>query len=108
MFDPNSAWIPGKFPPTGQTEKYLTANTANTYNATYLRVKSLQVGYTFRNGAFKHIGVHAFRVFANAYDLFTFTGKGLNFVDPEYTDSRLYSYNYPITMNVNIGAQITF
>jgi hypothetical protein len=32
----------------------------------------------------------------------------LNFVDPEYTDSRLYSYNYPITLNINTGVQVTF
>jgi hypothetical protein len=68
----------------------------------------MQVGYTVRGVALRKIHFKALRVFASAYDLLTFTGKGLNFVDPEYTDSRLYSYNYPITMNLNLGAQITF
>jgi TonB-linked SusC/RagA family outer membrane protein len=108
LFDPNSAWIPGKYPSTGLRTNYIGTNSATTYNATYLRVKSMQIGYTFRGVALKRAGFKSLRVFGSAYNLFTFTGKGLNFVDPEYTDSRLYSYNYPITMNVNFGAQVTF
>lgn len=116
MFDAGSAWIPGRYPSTGQRTNYLvtnagtgaSVNSATTYNATYLRLKSLQVGYTFRGVALRKIHFKALRVFASGYDLLTFTGKGLNFVDPEYTDSRLYSYNYPITMNLSLGAQITF
>lgn len=108
LFDPGSNWVPGRYPSTGQRTNYIGNNTATTYNATYLRLKSMQVGYTFRGVALKKMHFKALRVFASGYDLLTFTGKGLNFVDPEYTDSRLYSYNYPITMNVNLGAQVTF
>jgi TonB-linked SusC/RagA family outer membrane protein len=108
MFDATSQWVPGRYPSTGQRTNYIGNNTATTYNATYLRVKSLQIGYTFRGVALKKVRFKGLRVFASAYDLFTFTGKGLNFVDPEYSDSRLYSYNYPITMNLTIGGQVTF
>jgi TonB-linked SusC/RagA family outer membrane protein len=108
LFDPNSAWVPGRYPSTGVRTNYIGTNSATTYNATYLRVKSLQIGYTFRGVALKKVRFKGLRVFGSAYNLLTFTGRGLKFVDPEYTDSRLYSYNYPITMNVNFGAQVTF
>ena len=58
--------------------------------------------------AVQKVKLKALRVFASGYNLLTFTGKGLNFVDPEYTDSRLYSYNYPITLNITTGVQVTF
>jgi TonB-linked SusC/RagA family outer membrane protein len=114
MFDPTSSWIPGRYPSTGQRTNYMANsmgqdyNSANTYNATYLRLKSLQIGYTFKSLAVKQVKLKALRVFASGYNLLTFTGKGLNFVDPEYTDSRLYSYNYPITLNITTGVQVTF
>jgi TonB-linked SusC/RagA family outer membrane protein len=112
MLDPNSPWVPGRFPSTGERSSSVpgnTPNSANTYNATYLRIKSLEIGYTFRGVTLKRLQFKALRVFANAYDLYTFTGKGLNFIDPEYSSTRYFgSYEYPITMNVNIGAQLTF
>lgn len=109
IVDPNSPWVPGKLPSTGERAGYgFSPNTATTYNASYLRVKSLEIAYTFQDVALKKIRFRALRIFINAYDLYTFTGKGLKFIDPEYSASRDYSYNYPITMNTNIGAQVTF
>jgi TonB-linked SusC/RagA family outer membrane protein len=108
MFDPNSPWVPGRYPSTGQRVNYIGNNTATTYDATYLRLKSAQLGYTFHGLTFQKVRLKALRLFVSGYNLLTFTGKGLNFVDPEYTDSRLYSYNYPITMNVTGGVQVTF
>lgn len=109
IFDPNSPWVPGKLPPTGDGIGYnFSPNTKQVYDATYLRIKSVEIGYTFQGVALKKVGFKALRVFMNAYDLYTFTGHGLKFVDPESPASRDYGYNYPITMNVNIGAQVTF
>lgn len=106
--DPNSPWVAGKFPSTGQRTNYIGNNSFNTFNAAYVRLKSLELGYTLPGKILGKAGVKSFRVFANAYDLLTLTGKGLNFIDPEYTDTRLYSYNYPITLNMNLGARLSF
>lgn len=106
--DPNSPWVPGRFPSTGQRTNYIGNNTFNTFNAAYARVKSIELGYTLPRNILKKAGIKNLRVFGNAYNLLTFTGKGLNFVDPEYTDNRLYSYNYPITLNTNLGVRLTF
>lgn len=106
--DPNSPWVPGRFPSTGQRTNYIGNNSFNTFNASYVRLKSIEIGYSLPRAILKKTGIKNFRIFGNAYNLLTWTGKGLNFVDPEYTDTRLYSYNYPITLNSNIGARLTF
>lgn len=106
--DPNSPWIPGRFPSTGQRTNYIGPNTFNTFNAAYVRLKSLEIGYTLPGNVLRKAGIKNLRIFGNAYNLLTWTGKGLNFVDPEYTDDRLYSYNYPITLNTNLGLRLTF
>lgn len=110
IFDPNSPWVPGRFPSTGQRQNYKDGvpNSFSNFDASYLRIKSIELGYTFQKKLLSKIGINKFRVFMNAYNLYTFTGKGLDFIDPEYTNNRLYSYNYPITLNVNAGVQATF
>ena len=106
--DPNSAWIPGRFPSTGQRTNYKGNNTFNTFDASYARLKSMEIGYTLPGKLLKKSGIKNLRIYGNAYNLLTITGKGLNFVDPEYTSQRLYSYNYPITLNTNLGLRLSF
>lgn len=108
--DPNSAWIPGRFPSTGQRQNYKDdgTNTFTNFDASYLRIKSIELGYTFTKNVLSKSRASRLRVFANAYNLHTFTGQGLDFIDPEYSNNRLYSYSYPLTLNVNLGAQLTF
>jgi len=108
IFDPNSEWIPGRFPSTGQRQNYKDINTFSTFDASYARVKSIELGYSLPQSLIGKLKLSRVRAFLNAYNLFTFTGNGLKFVDPEYTDDRLYSYNYPITYNVNFGLQVSF
>jgi hypothetical protein len=110
MNDPNSAWIPGRFPSTGQRQNYKDdgTNTFTNFDASYLRIKSAEIGYTFNKNVLSKTRASKLRVFANAYNLYTFTGQGLDFIDPEYSNNRLYSYSYPLTLNVNFGAQLTF
>lgn len=114
MFDPNSPWIPGRFPSTGQRQNYkdvngtTVGNTFNVFDGTYARLKQIQIGYSFPKKMLSKVGLSRLRVFATAYNIATWSSKGLSFVDPEYTDTNLYGYNYPITMNVNAGVQVTF
>ncbi|SHF91721.1 TonB-linked outer membrane protein, SusC/RagA family [Mariniphaga anaerophila] len=105
VFDPNSAWIKGRYPSTG--ERYNYANSDYWWrDVTYVRLKSVEIGYTFPKSILQKVGVEKLRVFANGYNLFTIT-NGLDFVDPEL-NSRDYGYNYPITMNTNLGVQLEF
>lgn len=104
--DPASDWIPGKYPSTGQRQNY-RSNEFWRFDATYLRVKSVEIGYSLPKALLNKAHIKGLRVFGNGYNLFTWS-KGLDFVDPEYTDDRLYSYNYPLTMNLNLGLQLSF
>lgn len=71
----------------------------------YLRLKSLEVGYTLPKQWLSSLGVKNLRVYFNAYNLLTFTGvKG---VDPE-KPTQLYGYMYPMNRTYNFGANITF
>lgn len=57
----------------------------NRVSTAYLRLKSIELGYTFPK--LKQIPNASLRVYANAYNLLTFTG--VKFVDPEHPDDDL-------------------
>ncbi|MGF7079311.1 SusC/RagA family TonB-linked outer membrane protein [Mucilaginibacter sp. UYCu711] len=106
IFDPTSPWIPGRYPSTGDRGNYAVSSFW-LRDASYLRIKSLAVGYTFPAKLTSKYHIAKARLFAQGYNIATWT-KGLDFVDPEYADNRLYSYNYPTTLNLNFGVQLTF
>ena len=131
--NPNSAWIPGNFPAVSSHEypynngglgQYqaikgsgsnfyntiyvLNGTTFNVYNGTYVRLKQLQFSYALPARWYSKAGISKIALSLTAYDLFTWSASGLKGFDPEETDANLYGYNYPITMNFNLGVHITF
>jgi TonB-linked SusC/RagA family outer membrane protein len=102
-YNPNTVWVPGKFAYTGTTP--YTNSSFNYVNAAYLRLKSAEVGYTLPKNILKTIGVKSVRVFANGYNLLTFTK--VKYVDPEHP-SGTYGYLYPLDKLFNAGLNITF
>lgn len=54
-------------------------------NGSYLRLRNMQLGYTFNPGLLKSVGVDRFRVYVSAANLFTITNY--SGVDPEITGS---------------------
>ena len=74
-------------------------------NTNYLRLKNLEVGYTFDNfEAIRNAGISGFRVFVNATNLLTFDYVKVR--DPEGTDRE--GDNYPQRTTANFGVSITF
>ncbi len=114
MFDPNSAWIPGKYPSTrikgGTTSSADWNYQPSDYwlkDATYLRLKSIQLGYTFPASTFgSKLFFKSLRVYVNGFNLVTWSGLN-SLVDPEHTNSN-YGNTYPITKNYNVGVNLTF
>lgn len=97
-YDPETEWISGYY---GYTGHYPSGNSEfNRVSTAYLRLKSIEVGYTLpRSKVSSSMNV---RVFANAYNLVTITG--VKFVDPEHPDSdlgRLYPLNKTYTLGVS-------
>ena len=120
MYDPTSKWIPGKFPVTTGGE-YDPDGSARIENASYLRLKSLEIGYTLPRNIISKVGAKSLRVYVSGYNLLTFTG--LDGMDPEHPggqggaidDNRdknsndvTGNYRYPLNRTWNIGAIIKF
>lgn len=102
-YSPNTKWVPGSFAYTGTTAA--TNSLFNFHNAAYLRLKSIEIGYSLPGTLLAHIGVKGVRVFVNGYNLLTFTG--LKYVDPEHP-SGTYGYLYPLDKLYNVGLNVNF
>ncbi|WP_455621622.1 SusC/RagA family TonB-linked outer membrane protein [Parabacteroides sp.] len=74
-------------------------------NTSYLRLKTLQLGYTLPKKALSAIGLTNVRFYYSAENLFTIDSMPLN-VDPETVSSRLSSY--PLIMTNSFGVNVTF
>ncbi|NBO50111.1 MAG: hypothetical protein EBU80_10395 [Chitinophagia bacterium] len=87
------------------------ADLTNYYNsslwirdASYLRLRNLQVAYTLNGSYLKRLGVNSLRVFINGQNLFTW--DKLKFIDPENVASG--SMNYPQLKVFNFGVNLQF
>jgi TonB-linked SusC/RagA family outer membrane protein len=109
QFDPTSAWVPGHFPSTyrdnGRSDFILQNSTFVMQDASYLRLKSLELGYNIPANYTKIVGLSKARIFFNAYNLLTLTN--LTYCDPEHTGDE-YAYTYPLSQAFNFGVNITF
>ncbi|MDR0506316.1 MAG: TonB-dependent receptor [Dysgonamonadaceae bacterium] len=106
--DENGNWIAGRWPTTRDPGSFST-NYARakqtTYNASYLRIKSAELGYTIPGKITGNWGIERIRLSLSGYNLITFSN--LDFVDPEHPEGG-YGYLYPIMRNFNFGVNITF
>lgn len=106
--DPYSEWIPGRFPPL-RVEGFTGNQPTSTFwskNATYLRLKTIDLGYTLPLELTEKAGIQKFRIYINAYNLLTFTSKWLKYVDPEGESG--YGLYYPQMKTVNFGINVEF
>lgn len=100
-YDPETEWVSGYY---GYTGHYPRSNSEfNRVSTAYLRLKSIEVGYTLPK--LKTIPSMNLRVFANAYNLFTITG--VKFVDPEHPDDDL-GRMYPLSKTYTVGVSASF
>jgi hypothetical protein len=100
-YDPATEWVSGYY---GYTGHYPDGDSDfNRVSTAYLRLKSIELGYTLPK--VKALSTMGVRVFVNAYNLFTITG--VKFVDPEHPDSdngRLY----PLNKTYSVGLTLSF
>ena len=73
-------------------------------NASYLRLKSLEIGYNFDIPMMDKIKLNSLRVYANGYNLLTF--DVLKITDPESRTSD--RPNYPLTRVFTVGLKLGF
>ncbi|TAN16454.1 MAG: TonB-dependent receptor [Chitinophagaceae bacterium] len=105
--DPNSTWIPGKFPATknGGSPNNNKVSSFWLKNGTYVRLKAANLSYDLKvGGLVKRIGIDKITLSLSGYNLLTITG--IPYIDPEAPSGRL-SY-YPQQTTYNFGANIQF
>ena len=73
-------------------------------NASYLRLKNIEIGYNFDFPFMKKLKLNNCRLYVNGYNLLTFTG--FKWGDPESRQSD--RPNYPLTRVFNIGLKLGF
>lgn len=103
IYDPSLEWTSGYYAYTGH---YPTSNSDfNRVSTAFLRLKSIEIGYTlpkFKSPAMKDFGL---RIYFNAYNPLTITK--LKFVDPEHAGDDL-GRMYPLNKTYTIGLNLSF
>ncbi len=114
-FDPNTEWISGYWPAlrSYNTYNYYTLDAAGTNRqiipATYVRLKSLEIGYTFDKEILKRIGIDNCRIFLTGYNLFTLSNNLLKGADPEKIEGDWNAgLTYPLMRTYNFGINLNF
>ena len=79
-------------------------------NGNFVRMRQLQLGYTFPKNWMKKIFIEKCRLYVSGENLFTITNYSGN--DPEFSSSILNtgidSFVYPFTRSYVVGLQVTF
>lgn len=104
-------WIPGADNSRAKYPAVINGNNPNNYqpstlylrNASYIKLKNAEIGYTLPEHWSRRLGIEKIRLFVNGTNLLTF--DHLKIVDPE-ADSG--TGNYPQQRTVNGGVQINF
>lgn len=102
--DPD-ANVNAKYPRLLSSPSIMTSNTFYLYNTSYLKLKSLQIGYTFPHKWIKRAKISDLRVFVSGENLFTIKDKNFQGVDPELGSSLIV---YPIARLFSGGVTLTF
>lgn len=74
-------------------------------NASYLRMKNLQFGYTLPKKVLSSVGIQNVRFYYSVENLFTIHNMLIN-VDPEISSER--ASNFPLTQTHAFGVNVTF
>jgi TonB-linked SusC/RagA family outer membrane protein len=102
-YDPNNQWVSGYYAYGG-----LKANENSTFaiqNGSYVRLKTIEIGYSLPKSILKRTIINDIRIYMNGYNLLTFSNiKG---VDPEHPNDS-WGYIYPVNKTINFGANVTF
>lgn len=111
MYDPNSKWIPGRYPALRYNNKdhsnYNRTSTFWAHNVTYLRARTLEIAYNLPASILKKIQVvKKIRFYVNTYNLFSIDNVRQFNIDPEVSDDN--GLQFPQNKVWNVGASVTF
>jgi len=112
-YDDTTEWISGHFPAIRASAyaPYLNqyASTASYLDCSYLRLKNVEIGYTFNQQALQKARIEKIRLFASVTNLLTFCNKYAKAFDPEVTAGNYNTgWIYPLTRTWNFGVNVNF
>lgn len=107
----DEAWTPEKGNSSTAPAISLTGSKTNNYmdsdlwlrDASYIRLKNIELGYSFPKTLLQKIKVNSLRLYASGYNLLTFSD--LDFTDPE---SNPNGRAYPLIKVVSFGLKVGF
>jgi TonB-linked SusC/RagA family outer membrane protein len=120
IYNPKSAWIPGEWPVarTNNNVGMLYAESAVwRRNSSYVRLKNVELGYTFNTQLLQAAGIQRLRVYANAFNLVTWAKDPfMAQFDPEKSNgapsnnpaAAAQGFTYPLSKNYNFGLTVSF
>lgn len=103
-FDQKTEFIPGRYPMPGGSDPGRESEFAM-YKNRYIRLKNVELGYTFPLSISKWAGIRQARVAVGGYNLLTFSP--VSFVDPEHPEDQ-GGYMYPLNKTFNISLSCKF
>ena len=78
-------------------------------DASYLKIRALNLGYTLPETATKKFGVKSMRISVNANNVHTFSAKNYRGFDPSgIAPDGVQWWNYPVPRNIMMGLNIGF
>ncbi len=106
--DINSEWVAGKYPALryndGGHSNYRNS-TFWLHNVTYLRARTLELGYSIPSSILEKVNLQKARFYINGYNLFSIDNLEEYGIDPEISDDN--GLQYPQNKFVNVGVNIS-
>lgn len=88
--DPFSEWIKGKYPSVREGGSHVNWTRNSTFwqtNITYLKLRTLEVGYTLPRSITSKANIQKLRLYVNGYNLISFDNMKDYDIDPEITST---------------------
>jgi TonB-linked SusC/RagA family outer membrane protein len=108
--DVNSPWIAGKNPPLrwnqGGHSNYNKSSNWWLTNMGYLRLRTLEVGYSLPEALISKVNIQKARFYINTFNLFSIDPLQSIGLDPEVADEN--GLQYPQHRIINLGVNLTF
>ncbi len=113
-YDPGSEWVEGEWPAMRiqeikQIGMLYAESDAWRRDASYVRIKNVELGYTFNQSFISKVGINSIRLFTNVNNLYTFADPFVKPFDPESAAGGYSAgWTYPLLRTFNFGVDINF
>ena len=109
-FDPNSEWIPGKYPanrynPGTGHSNYNKNSTFWAHNVKQIRARTIELGYRLPQDWLKRVRIQNTRIYLNVNNLFSIDNLSQYGIDPEVIDDN--GLQFPQNRVFNVGINLS-